>query len=85
MNYGPLIFLAAFLAMAGSWFGFVITPQAQVGRQQPTNTLGAPVTYPVSRPGLARQGLQVYRANGCAECHSQQIRQTGTRLERRAG
>ena len=80
MNYGPLIFLAAFFALAGSWFGFVITPQVQMGRQQPTNTLGSPVTYPVSRPGLARQGLQVYRANGCADCHSQQVRQSGTLL-----
>jgi ribosomal protein L7/L12 len=81
MNYGPFVFLAAFFAMAGSWFGFVITPQVQVGRLQPTNILGAPVTYPVARPGLARQGLDVYRANGCAECHSQQIRQTGTVLQ----
>ena len=47
MNYGPLIFLAAFVALSTSWFGLVITPQAQVGRQQPTNTLGAPGTSPV--------------------------------------
>jgi ribosomal protein L7/L12 len=39
------------------------------------------VTYPVGRPGQARQGLDVYRANGCVECHSQQVRQTGTILE----
>jgi len=34
MNYGPLIFLAAFFALAGSWFGFVLTPQIQVGQLQ---------------------------------------------------
>ena len=28
-------------------------------------------------PGLAREGLLVYRANGCAYCHSQQMRQSG--------
>ena len=39
------------------------------------------MTYPVARPGLARQGLEVYRANGCAYCHSQQVGQTGTVLE----
>jgi ribosomal protein L7/L12 len=33
--------------------------------------------YPVARPGFAREGLEVYRANGCAYCHSQQIVQTG--------
>jgi cbb3-type cytochrome oxidase cytochrome c subunit len=78
MNYGPLLFLAAFFALASSWFGFVLTPQIQVGQLQQTNTIPAGVTYPVARPGLARQGLDVYRANGCAYCHSQQVGQTGT-------
>ena len=82
MNYGPLLFLAAFFALAGSWSGFVLTPQLQLGRMRQTNTVGgAATTYPVARPGLAGQGLQVYRANGCAYCHSQQVGQTGTLLE----
>src|SRR6267378_237315 len=81
MNYGPLIFLAAFFALAGSWFGFVLTPQMQVGQLQQTNTVPDGVTYPVARPGLAKEGLDVYRANGCAACHSQQVRQTGTEAE----
>ena len=59
-----------------------MTPQLQIGRLQQTNTLGgAAATYPVARPGLAQQGLEVYRANGCAYCHSQQVGQTGTVLE----
>ncbi len=78
MNYGPLLFLAAFFALAGSWFGFVLTPQAQIGQLQPANMLGATTLYPQGRSGLARQGLEVYRANGCADCHSQQVRQSGT-------
>lgn len=78
MNYGPLLFLAAFFALATSWFGFVLTPVVQLGQLQQTNTVPAGVTYPVGRPGLARQGLEVYRANGCAACHTQQIGQTGT-------
>jgi len=81
MNYGPLIFLAAFFALAGSWFGFVLTPQMQVGQLQQTNTVPDGVSYPLARPGLAREGLDVYRANGCASCHSQQIGQTGTAAE----
>ena len=82
MNYGPLLFLAAFFALASSWSGFVLAPQLQLGRLQQTNTVGsAATTYPVARPGLAGQGLQVYRANGCAYCHSQQVGQTGTLLE----
>jgi cytochrome c oxidase cbb3-type subunit 2 len=78
MNFAPLIFLAAFFGVACSWFGFVLTPQLQVGRLDQTNTVPAGALYPVSRPGLARQGLNVYRANGCAYCHSQQVVQTGT-------
>ncbi len=82
MNYGPLIFLAAFFALASSWCGFVLTPQLQIGRLQQTNTVGsAATTYPLPRPGLAQQGLEVYRANGCSYCHSQQVGQTGTLLE----
>ena len=82
MNYGPLLFLAAFFALASSWSGFVLTTQLQLGRLQQTNTVASPaVTYPVARPGLAGQGLQVYRANGCAYCHSQQVGQTGTLLD----
>ena len=80
MNYGPLIFLAAFLGMAGSWVGFVLTPQVQLGSLEATNKVGA-LTYPLARPGLAKAGLNVYRANGCAYCHSQQIGQTGTEFE----
>jgi cbb3-type cytochrome oxidase cytochrome c subunit len=78
MNHGPLIFLAAFFALAGSWFGLVLRPHMQVGHMQPTKTVPAGVTYPVSRPGLAREGLEVYRANGCAYCHSQQVGQSAT-------
>jgi ribosomal protein L7/L12 len=78
MNYGPLIFLAAFFALAGSWFGFVLTPQMQVGHLQQTNAIPAGPAYPVAPPGLAREGLDVYRANGCAYCHSRQVGQSGT-------
>ena len=48
----------------------------QLGRLQGTNTIPSGTTYPLSRPGLAREGLDVYRANGCAYCHSQQAVQT---------
>ena len=80
MNQGPIIFLAAFVALASSWFGLVLRPAVQLGRMDqmdPTNTLDK-VSYPAGRPGLAREGLDVYRANGCGYCHSQQVRQTGT-------
>jgi cbb3-type cytochrome oxidase cytochrome c subunit len=78
MNRGPLIFLAAFFSLATSWSGYVLAPQLQIGRLQQTNSVPAGATYPLGRPGLARQGLEIYRANGCAYCHSQQVTQSGT-------
>jgi cytochrome c oxidase cbb3-type subunit 2 len=78
VNFGPLIFLAAFLAMGASWFGFVLRPEVELGTLRQTNSLAGDGVYPQPRPGLARAGLQVYRANGCAYCHSQQVDQTGT-------
>jgi cbb3-type cytochrome oxidase cytochrome c subunit len=78
VNYGPIIFLTAFLAIAASWFGLVLTPNVQLGHMQPTNSVPENTQFPVSRPGFAREGLDVYRANGCAYCHSQQAQQVGT-------
>ena len=78
MNYGPLIFLAALFAMGASWFGFIFKPQVQTGYLVQTNTVPGGAIYPNARPGLAADGLQVYRANGCASCHSQQVRQKDT-------
>ena len=78
MRHGPLVFLAAFFALSASWFGFVLTPQVELGRAaQEPNAVGK-VLYPLGRPGIARQGAEIYRANGCAYCHSQQVQQEGT-------
>lgn len=82
MKFGPLVFLAAFLALSASWCGLVLTPQVQLGRAvQETNSVVKTELYPAGRPGLAREGLEVYRANGCAYCHSQQVEQKGTLVD----
>jgi cbb3-type cytochrome oxidase cytochrome c subunit len=81
VNYGPMVFLAAFFAMASSWFAFVLKPQLQTGQMVPTNTVPAGLSYPAARPGLAQQGLQVYRENGCYYCHSKQVMQESTVFE----
>lgn len=77
MKNGALIFLAAFIAVGGSWCGFVYGPVRQLGREQQVAVLNSSDVYPVGRPGEANQGLQIYRANGCAACHTEQVRQTG--------
>jgi len=71
------IFLAVFVALSGSWCGFVLAPELQLGGAKQTTILNTSDVYPVGRPGEANQGLSVYRANGCAACHTEQVRQTG--------
>jgi len=74
---GVLIFLAVFVALGGSWCGFVLAPELQLGGAKQTTILNSSDVYPVGRPGEANQGLSVYRANGCAACHTESVRQTG--------
>ncbi len=80
MKSSVLVFAAAFVALAASWGGLVLAPQLQLGLSGQTKTLDGGL-YPQSRPGLARQGLDVYRAQGCMYCHTQQVRQHGVRCD----
>jgi cytochrome c oxidase cbb3-type subunit II len=77
MKSGFPIFLAAFVVLGSSWCGFVLAPTLQIGGAKQTTVLNAGDTYPVQRTGAATLGLQVYRANGCAACHTEQIQQDG--------
>jgi cytochrome c oxidase cbb3-type subunit 2 len=75
MNHGPLIFLGVLVSFVASWWTFVFAPQVQIGAQQPATVDGA--LYPTRRAGLAEQGREIYVANGCVHCHSQQVQQDG--------
>jgi cytochrome c oxidase cbb3-type subunit 2 len=77
MKNGAAVFLAVFIALGASWCGLVLAPEMQLGDAKQTVVLNSTDLYPVGRPGEANQGLQVYRANGCAACHTEQVRQTG--------
>jgi cytochrome c oxidase cbb3-type subunit 2 len=78
MNSGPLLFLGLFATMAVSWLSFVMGPELQIGQLAQTNTVvvgdASPQAYPLAEPGEAHQGEEVYRANGCAACHTQMVR-----------
>jgi cytochrome c oxidase cbb3-type subunit II len=78
MNSGPLLFLGLFATMACSWTGFILAPQLQLGGLTQTNTVvvgdAVSLTYPVAEPGEAHAGAEIYRANGCAACHTQMVR-----------
>jgi cbb3-type cytochrome oxidase cytochrome c subunit len=75
VKHGPLLFLGVLSAVLASWVCAVMAPQLQIGRQEliPIDELG--INYPLDRSGEAKQGAEVYRAQGCNYCHSQQVRQ----------
>ena len=75
MKNGFSVFLAAFIALGFSWCGFVLAPVKQLGTAKQTAVLNSSDIYPLQRSGDATLGLQVYRANGCAACHTEQVRQ----------
>ncbi len=81
MNNGVLLFLGIFVSLATSFWGLLLAPQLQMGNAQPVVLEATGERYPAPRAGLAQQGAAVYRAQGCVECHSQQVRQTGVNLE----
>lgn len=81
MKTGLQVFLAAFIALGGSWYGLVLAPERQLGGAKETTILNSSDTYPLQRTGDATLGLQVYRANGCAACHTESVRQEGTTFD----
>ena len=81
MKSGLTVFFAAFVALGASWFGFVVVPTVQLGGLKQTTVLNTTDLYPPQRIGDATLGLQIYRANGCAACHTQQVRQDGVSCE----
>ena len=77
MNQGPLIFFGVLATLSASWYGLVIAPRLQLGDLAPnatTNDTGVVSYTPAERDGAARQGADIYRSQGCAECHTQQVR-----------
>ena len=77
MKTGFSVFLVACVALGASWLGLVYGPLKQLGGAKETTVLQSGEKWPMQRTGEATLGLQVYRANGCAACHTEQIRQTG--------
>ncbi len=81
MKHAGTLFLTGFIALSASWAGFVLVPQLQIGREHMGTVTGGSDLYPQPRPGLAAQGAQVYRANGCYHCHSRLVQQGGAAID----
>jgi len=67
MNKAPWIFLGVLFTLSLSWWGMVYGPATQLGGLTPDNGDGTALK---PRVGLAKQGEQVYRENGCYYCHT---------------
>lgn len=69
-----VIFLGALLTFSSSWLGLVLFPFWQLNNEQPFAASPTDDPYPRPLEGKALAGQQVYVANGCMYCHSQQVR-----------
>jgi cbb3-type cytochrome oxidase cytochrome c subunit len=63
-----------FATFAFSWLGLAVIPNFQIGHLDPQSDEEGTDIYPMPQSGMAERGRKVYTANGCAYCHSQQIR-----------
>lgn len=63
--------LGAFLF---TWMGLVVFPWIALGHLPPIQDEGSTDILPWDASGAAHQGEHIYAANGCAYCHTQQIR-----------
>jgi len=78
------LFLGIFGTFAFSWAGLVLIPNYQIGHLDPQMDEDGNDPYPAPKSGMADRGRRIYAANGCAYCHSQQMRAdyAGSDLER---
>lgn len=76
MNRVVFIYIGILFTVLASLTGLVTIPERQLGGLQPVTTAdGRP--YPVQPTGRVAEGRQVYIAEGCIYCHSQQVRPQG--------
>lgn len=74
MNRVSSLFLSIALIFFSAWLGFVLYSYLELGQMKSFE--GSDGLLPPQQSGRAILGAQVYAANGCVTCHSQQIRQT---------
>jgi len=69
------LFLGVFGTFTFSWVGLTVIPNLQIGSLSPqVSPDDENDIYPMPQSGMAQHGRQVYAANGCIYCHSQQLR-----------
>lgn len=74
MNYATWVFVGVFLTFLSSWLGLVFFPDLQLKDLQAYVDETTREIHPSPISGLAQRGRDIYVAEGCTYCHSQQIR-----------
>ena len=77
MKNGPLFFIGLVIALGFSWAAIVLGSNAQLGGLPPYYDDLQSSSFPAWMPGVAAEGELVYKAQGCAACHTQQVRRPG--------
>ncbi len=68
------LFLGILGTFAFSWLGLALVPTLQIGQLEPQMEEDGTDTYPMPLSGMAERGREIYVANGCVYCHTQQVR-----------
>ena len=67
-------FWAIFVIFLFTWIALVVFPWMELGHLPPIQEEGSTDITPFDAPGIAHQGERIYAADGCAYCHTQQVR-----------
>lgn len=78
-NRTPLFVAGLLVAFFSSWVGIVLGSYNQLGHYLPDTDDNTGDQSPPAFSGVAEQGRAVYAANGCVQCHTQQVRPNGSR------
>ncbi|VTS02479.1 cbb3-type cytochrome c oxidase subunit II [Tuwongella immobilis] len=77
MDRGFVLFIGCTFTFTAAWLGLVVAPIYQMNNLAPQVDENTNTNYPTPLGGLAARGVEVYKANGCIYCHSQQVRPRG--------
>lgn len=74
MNNFRLIFLGFLATFSTAWFGLALLPASHYSTVEPYRDPASGEELPPANSPLAERGRQVYQAEGCVYCHSQEVR-----------
>ena len=74
MSKPSILFLGIFATFVFAWWGMAMVPNVQLSGLEPQVDPDTNEAYPVDMGGAHNAGRDIYIANGCQTCHSQEVR-----------